>query len=84
MMHEMKGRDTESRAVETKVDRFPRDRTIREIRELEKALTSLLSKALSQWKNRHPGQLELAGDVDAVLPMALDEFARRHNENSFS
>ena len=55
----MKGRDVESRIAGTKVDPFPRDRTIREIRELEKALTGVLSNALSQWKSRHRGQLEL-------------------------
>lgn len=54
------------------------------MRELEEALTSVLGNALSQWKSRHPGQLELAEDVDAVLPFALDEYTRRHNENSLA
>jgi hypothetical protein len=84
MMHEMKAQDVESRIAGTKVDRLPRDRTMHEMRELEKALTSVLSNALSQWKSRHPGQLELAGDVDVVLPVALDEFALRDNDNSLA
>ncbi|MBV9733890.1 MAG: hypothetical protein JO275_14050 [Verrucomicrobia bacterium] len=74
----MKDRDVGSTIAGIKGDRISRDDTIREMRELEKALTRVLSNALSQWKSRHPGQLELVGDVDAVLPVALDEFARRH------
>jgi hypothetical protein len=80
----MKDREVESTAAGTEINRFSGDGAIREMRELEKALTRVLGNALSQWKSRHPGQLELVRDVDAVLRVALDEFARRHNENNLA